>query len=397
MISHSDRQRTMTTNANKRAKPSQLEEIRRQFETRALREKEQKMVALYKRQQQRALERVAKTFRRQASCSEFTGSIANSSESATAMKPPKPRAVVAGRHNVLEPLQKAILPKGLPRPARPNDRYGRRGEMTPPAAMKPGLARPHLLLRHAKLPAVGSTGRPASEVDVRRERKNDGVVVGGRGSVTLAVAKKQREILLQLKRRETALGLLQKQTKEFKCSAGDDVNESSVPTRTERRPERIDDDGRDDSSALDLVACPICSRKFASDRLEKHTKICSRTNQKKRKVFNSSKMRVRGTELEQFRPINKSRLPEKENRPKQNWRRQHEEFIEAIRAAKKVQDHIKRGGKLSDLPPPPPSENPNYVQCLYCLRRFNPATAERHIPKCKDTKHRPAPPKSKRR
>lgn len=67
---------------------------------------------------------------------------------------------------------------------------------------------------------------------------------------------------------------------------------------------------------------------------------------------------------------------------KANWRRTHEEFIRAIRSAKQVQQHIANGGKLSDLPPPPPSENPDFVQCPHCNRRFNEAAAERHIPKC---------------
>lgn len=40
------------------------------------------------------------------------------------------------------------------------------------------------------------------------------------------------------------------------------------------------------------------------------------------------------------------------------------------------------GGKLSDLPPPPVSENPDYVQCPHCNRKFNESAAARHIPKC---------------
>lgn len=54
---------------------------------------------------------------------------------------------------------------------------------------------------------------------------------------------------------------------------------------------------------------------------------------------------------------------------KKDWRRTHEEFISAIRAAKEAQAHIAKGGKLSDLPPPPPSTNPDYVQCPHCNRR----------------------------
>lgn len=72
---------------------------------------------------------------------------------------------------------------------------------------------------------------------------------------------------------------------------------------------------------------------------------------------------------------------------KSDWRRKHEEFIQAIRGAKKVQQHLANGGKLSDLPPPPPSENPDYVQCPHCARRFNDSAAQRHIPKCATFQH----------
>nr|XP_060609480.1 zinc finger C2HC domain-containing protein 1B [Anolis sagrei ordinatus] len=35
-------------------------------------------------------------------------------------------------------------------------------------------------------------------------------------------------------------------------------------------------------------------------------------------------------------------------------------------------------------PPPPPTINPDYIQCPYCMRRFNEAAAERHINFCKE-------------
>lgn len=49
-----------------------------------------------------------------------------------------------------------------------------------------------------------------------------------------------------------------------------------------------------------------------------------------------------------------------------------------------MQAYVAKGGKLSDLPPPPPSENPDYVQCPHCSRRFNEAAASRHIPICQN-------------
>ncbi|CAG9565189.1 unnamed protein product [Danaus chrysippus] len=134
-------------------------------------------------------------------------------------------------------------------------------------------------------------------------------------------------------------------------------------------------------------ACVVCGRRFAPDRLARHQDICRKTHAKKRKPFDVLKHRLAGTEAEPFisrlrkTPANSSAT--KLQKPlNSTWRQKHEEFIQAIRAAKQVQAHLNAGGKLSDLPPPPPSENPDYVQCPHCKRRFNQAAADRHIPKC---------------
>jgi hypothetical protein len=52
------------------------------------------------------------------------------------------------------------------------------------------------------------------------------------------------------------------------------------------------------SGNLNLRPCPNCGRKFAADRLAVHVDACG--GQKKRKVFDSTKMRVKGTEAESF-------------------------------------------------------------------------------------------------
>jgi hypothetical protein len=46
--------------------------------------------------------------------------------------------------------------------------------------------------------------------------------------------------------------------------------------------------------------CPICTRSFASNRIDKHIAICERTSTKTRKTFNSTKARLEGTEAVQF-------------------------------------------------------------------------------------------------
>lgn len=141
-----------------------------------------------------------------------------------------------------------------------------------------------------------------------------------------------------------------------------------------------------------LVNCSLCNRHFAAERIDKHTVICQKTKSKARKVFDSSKQRLEGTEA--------ASVPRRSNQPqtkssKGNWRQTHQDFIRSIRAAKQVTKHMQNGGKASDLPPPPPSLNPDYVHCQYCDRRFNPEVAQRHIPKCATTMNRPKPPKQK--
>lgn len=92
---------------------------------------------------------------------------------------------------------------------------------------------------------------------------------------------------------------------------------------------------------------------------------------------------LQGTEAEPYvtKTLKIKKKPEIPSK-KSDWRRKHEEFIQAIRSAKQMQQHLAKGGKLSDLPPPPPSENPDYVKCPTCGRSFNESAAARHIPKC---------------
>ncbi|NWH48606.1 ZC21C protein, partial [Fregata magnificens] len=146
-----------------------------------------------------------------------------------------------------------------------------------------------------------------------------------------------------------------------------------------------------------LGQCSFCGRKFLCTRLEKHTSICSKSQGSKRKVFDSSRARARGTELEQYQQWKSSEGPQNKPPRRNNWRQKHEFFIQTLRQARQVQQVLSKGGKVSDLPPLPPIDNPDYVACPYCRRRFAPQAAERHIPKCKTIKNRPPPPPQRRR
>uniref|UniRef100_A0A8D3BC27 Zinc finger C2HC domain-containing protein 1A n=1 Tax=Scophthalmus maximus TaxID=52904 RepID=A0A8D3BC27_SCOMX len=129
----------------------------------------------------------------------------------------------------------------------------------------------------------------------------------------------------------------------------------------------------------DLVQCNTCQRCFFPKVLEKHSKICQKSATKKRKTFDSSRQRAEGTDIPTLKPIKpKAEPPKKQS----NWRKKHEDFIAAIRAAKVVTQVMKDGGPLP--PPPPPTYDPDYVQCPFCQRRFNESAADRHIKFCQE-------------
>ncbi|XP_077751839.1 zinc finger C2HC domain-containing protein 1B isoform X1 [Canis aureus] len=133
----------------------------------------------------------------------------------------------------------------------------------------------------------------------------------------------------------------------------------------------------------ELLPCEVCGRRFAADVLERHGPICRKLFNKKRKPFNSLKQRLQGTDI----PIVKKAPQSKpQSVRRSNWRQQHEDLINAIRSAKQCTLAIKEGRPLP--PPPPPSVNPDYIQCPYCMRRFNETAANRHINFCKDQSSR---------
>ncbi|KXJ24798.1 zinc finger C2HC domain-containing protein 1C [Exaiptasia diaphana] len=138
----------------------------------------------------------------------------------------------------------------------------------------------------------------------------------------------------------------------------------------------------DEAVSLDLTPCTICGRKFATERLGRHAKICNKNSKTKRKAFDVQKQRVSGMEHAKY-VLTGDYKKEPPKPKKADWRVQHENFIKTIRYAKGASNE-----------PPPVIENPHYVACPYCERKFNPETAERHIPRCKDIKSRPAPPKA---
>ncbi|CAF0859646.1 unnamed protein product [Didymodactylos carnosus] len=154
------------------------------------------------------------------------------------------------------------------------------------------------------------------------------------------------------------------------------------------------------NAAAGLYPCSICGRNFASDRIQAHQQACQKAS-KARKVFDSTKQRLQGTEAASYVKSTKGRKAVEP--PKVillivsvllniNLKQKHEDFVRAIRYAKQATNYEKSGGRLADLPPPPPSLNPDYVACPHCGRNFAPNVAERHVPKCQSIVNKPKPP-----
>ncbi|KFO78233.1 Zinc finger C2HC domain-containing protein 1C, partial [Cuculus canorus] len=149
----------------------------------------------------------------------------------------------------------------------------------------------------------------------------------------------------------------------------------------------------------ELGQCTFCGRNFLRIRLEKHASICCKSHGSKRKVFDSRKARAKGTILEEFQQWKISERPQVMHSPFASLNPHllpTEVLIQTLHLARQVQQILSKGGKMSNLPPLPPIENPDYVACPYCRCRFDPQVAERRIPKCKTIKNRASPLQQRR-
>jgi len=136
-----------------------------------------------------------------------------------------------------------------------------------------------------------------------------------------------------------------------------------------------------------LASCSYCKRTFTANVLERHLVVCSTkaSSHRRRIPFDSSRQRLEGTEMKNYQS---SRRLKPVSVPPNHWRQRHAELMSALKNARQTKRAIDSGGPLP--PPPPPSLNPDYVQCVYCGRRFNQTAADRHIPFCKEKSERMA-------
>nr|XP_045010781.1 zinc finger C2HC domain-containing protein 1C isoform X1 [Jaculus jaculus] len=203
--------------------------------------------------------------------------------------------------------------------------------------------------------------------------------------------KRERLMASNNKIRDRASGPLAEQFPQPSEEVGSALRVSNPSSSLFRTPSSLGSSCS--SEAAELGKCHHCGRTFLLLRLERHSTVCGRMQRSKRKVFDSSRARAKGTELEQYLNWKGPATAKVEAPTKSTWRQKHESFIRTLRQARQTQQVIAKGGNPSDLPPTLPAENPDYVQCPHCSRHFAPKVAERHVPKCKTIKNRPPPPR----
>lgn len=171
---------------------------------------------------------------------------------------------------------------------------------------------------------------------------------------------------------------------QFGASSNNNLNTSlrrnAPPAKASKAPPPPPPDGDDDR-----VECAYCHRRFASDRIAQHESICARMSTKKKKVFDSSKQRLQGTEAAAYARKAAAYQPE---RPKPSkYKAEHEKLVASLRAARKYQayEKAKEEGRAVGPPPELPKyeiEDDDRVQCPICGRKFGPEQAQRHIAVC---------------
>lgn len=150
------------------------------------------------------------------------------------------------------------------------------------------------------------------------------------------------------------------------------------PARSSAPPPPSEDDPNDNR-----VECLICHRKFAEDRIDRHMQACKTSNSRKKKVFDSAKMRNADNDAMQYQ--GRSETPPKVK--KSNYKEQHEQLVANLKAARAATEYEKAKAEGKAVGPPP--KMPEYklpdddrVECPYCGRKFGSNAAQRHIPFC---------------
>ncbi|KAL7050953.1 hypothetical protein ACKWTF_004276 [Chironomus riparius] len=142
---------------------------------------------------------------------------------------------------------------------------------------------------------------------------------------------------------------------------------------------------------LDL--CPVCSRRFAPETLLKHVMICERINTKKRKPFDSSQQRLKGTEHIVSAPTETTRVspPKTFLQRKPSLTSLKTQSINTIEPRHIPLDNMSRKSSTISLASTVSrpavkrvSSQPSPEKCPYCERVFGFKAYDRHVEWCKE-------------
>ena len=139
-----------------------------------------------------------------------------------------------------------------------------------------------------------------------------------------------------------------------------------------------EEEEEEEEENIELVECPQgCGRSFAKKSIAKHSKICKKVFQSKRKEFNKARVVVvNNEEIVIGEDKNKNDNKKKSNK----WKLQSEAFRSVLKQAKGATLTKEEQIKVKELT----DQSNGLVKCDHCGRKFNENTAVRHIPFCKE-------------
>jgi len=132
-----------------------------------------------------------------------------------------------------------------------------------------------------------------------------------------------------------------------------------------------------------LGQCKFCGRSFNELSLVKHQRVCQeQPGKKKRKVFDSSKMRIVDPEQKMLQRLNMRTEPKK-TAPGQmpKWKAMSLQFRQGLRDARRAESG-KPVPKATHGRESAGFQDPSLTKCPTCKRSFNNIAAERHIKFC---------------
>eukprot|EP00924_Labyrinthula_sp_SR-Ha-C_P015752 snap_masked-scaffold_4-processed-gene-8.24-mRNA-1 protein AED:1.00 eAED:1.00 QI:0/-1/0/0/-1/1/1/0/299 len=146
---------------------------------------------------------------------------------------------------------------------------------------------------------------------------------------------------------------------------------------------------------VDLRQCEYCLRKFSIETINRHRRVCLKQPSKQILSQNRSEYDMIQKRLASVAQQNKVSvknlvsLQENESKSKPSrWYSWKQQSLQLRFAVKTSTDAGDREYNYSQRDRVQPIED-SYVLCENCGRRFNELAAERHIPKCRDMKHKP--------